>query len=53
MFALLGIHGQTILVDPAGKLVLVHTAVRPTPTGDPRIGELIALWRALVDRFGS
>jgi CubicO group peptidase (beta-lactamase class C family) len=53
MFALLGIHGQTILVDPAGKLVLVHTAVRPTPTGDPRIGELIALWMALVERYGS
>jgi CubicO group peptidase (beta-lactamase class C family) len=52
-FALLGIHGQTILVDPQSKLVLVHTAARVKPSGDPQIGDLIALWKALVERYGS
>jgi CubicO group peptidase (beta-lactamase class C family) len=31
-FALLGIRGQMILVDPASKLVMVHTAVRNNPS---------------------
>jgi CubicO group peptidase (beta-lactamase class C family) len=47
-FAMLGIHGQVILVLPAAKLVLVHTAVRPKPSGDPMANELISLWTALV-----
>ncbi len=51
-FALLGIHGQAILVDPAARLVLVHTAVRTKPSGDPASAELFALWRALVARLG-
>jgi CubicO group peptidase (beta-lactamase class C family) len=49
-FALLGIHGQTIFVDPAAGLVLVHTAVRVRPSGDPGAGELLSLWRALVEQ---
>lgn len=52
-FALLGIHGQAILVDPAARLVLVHTAVRTQPTGDPEAGELISLWHALVHQHGA
>ncbi len=51
-FALLGIHGQTILVLPAAKLVLVHTAVRPLPSGDPMANELISLWTALAIQEG-
>jgi CubicO group peptidase (beta-lactamase class C family) len=47
-FAMLGIHGQTILVDPAAKLVLVHTAVRPMAARDPAAAELTALWNGLV-----
>jgi len=47
-FALLGIHGHAIFVDPESKLVLVHTAVREKPTGDPGGNELIALWQALA-----
>lgn len=47
---LLGIHGQSIFIDPASKLVLVHTAVRPQPTGGA--AELTALWRALVAQSG-
>jgi hypothetical protein len=53
MFVLLGIHGQAIFVDPLSKLVLVHTAARVRPAGDPQIGDLIALWTALVQRYGS
>lgn len=51
-FALRGIHGQAIMVDPASKLVLVHTAVRLAPSGDPAAPELSALWRALVAQLG-
>lgn len=47
MFALRGIHGQTIFVDPSRKLVLVHTAVRPQAR-DPQTRELSRLWAALV-----
>jgi CubicO group peptidase (beta-lactamase class C family) len=50
-FALLGIHGQAIFVDPAAHLVLVHTAVRVKPNHDPAAAELVALWRAVVKRF--
>ncbi len=46
--AFVGIHGQRIFVDPASKLVLVHTAVRTAATGNPGDAELAALWRALV-----
>ncbi len=49
-FALLGIHGQAIFVDPLSKLVLVHTAVRLKPSNDPAALELRALWAALVAR---
>jgi len=49
-FALLGIHGQTIFVDPAAQLVLVQTAVRVKATADASAGELRAVWRALVQR---
>lgn len=52
-FALLGIHGQAILVDPAAKLVLVHTAARPKPTHNPGQGELLSLWRGLVEQHGA
>jgi CubicO group peptidase (beta-lactamase class C family) len=47
-FALLGIHGQAIFVDPAASLVLVHTAARVKAAGDPGSLELLALWQALV-----
>ena len=52
MFALLGVRGQSIFVDPASRLVMVHTAVRKqSATGDSR-AESIALWRALVRDLG-
>jgi CubicO group peptidase (beta-lactamase class C family) len=51
MFALLGLRGQAIYVDPASKLVLVHTAVRRLP--DPSIVELGALWAGIRRQLAS
>lgn len=45
-FALLGVRGQSIFVDPARRLVLVHTAVRPDAR-DPGGADTTALWRGL------
>jgi CubicO group peptidase (beta-lactamase class C family) len=50
-FVLRGIRGQMIFVDPASKLVMVHTAVSPD-TFDPDAAETVALWTAVVDRLG-
>lgn len=52
MFAMLGTNGQAIFVDPASKLVLVHTAVRLKPNRDPAARELTALWFGLVRELG-
>jgi CubicO group peptidase (beta-lactamase class C family) len=52
IFALRGIHGQAILVDPASRLVMVHMAARSRPAGDPAALEGVALWFALVAQFG-
>lgn len=52
-FALLGIFGQAIFVDPELKLVMVHTAVAKAPS-DPNLSrERDALWRGVVAHFGS
>ncbi len=51
MFALLGLHGQAIYVDPSSRLVMVHTAVRKQPE-DPN-AEALALWRDVLDEFGG
>jgi CubicO group peptidase (beta-lactamase class C family) len=52
-FALLGVRGQMILVDPASKLVMVHTAVRQKPSDRASNAEIIALWLAVVDHLGK
>jgi CubicO group peptidase (beta-lactamase class C family) len=52
MFLLLGISGQDIFVDPQSKLIMVHTAVRKVPVGDPKSPEVVALWYAVVAQFG-
>ena len=49
-FALLGVRGQTIFVDPLRRLVMVHTAVRPDAR-DPGGAEATALWRGLRQHF--
>ena len=50
MFALVGVHGQAIYVDPTSRLVLVHTAVRKQAT-DPN-KETLALWKSIVELLG-
>lgn len=52
-FALLGIRGQMILVDPASKLVMVHTAVRQNPSAPASNAETVALWRSVVEQLGK
>lgn len=56
-FALLGIHGQAIFVDPELKLVMVHTAVGKDAAGDAsgyHLGvERDALWRGVVAHYGN
>jgi CubicO group peptidase (beta-lactamase class C family) len=52
-FALLGIRGQLILVDPASKLVMVHTAVRKKPSEPASNAETIALWLSVVAQLGK
>jgi len=52
MFALSGWRGQSILVDPGNRLVMVHTAVRRNPS-DPRDrDEMLALWQGIVREVG-
>jgi hypothetical protein len=45
-------HGQFIFVDPASKLVMVHTAVRQK-LNDPANAETRALWHAVVQQLGN
>jgi CubicO group peptidase (beta-lactamase class C family) len=52
-FALLGIRGQVILVDPASKLVMVHTAVRQKPSEPGGLREPLALWFAVLQQLGQ
>lgn len=54
-FALLGVYGQTVFVDPELRLVLVITAAaRHADVAKDTLGrERDALWRALVAHFGA
>ncbi|HEY4066361.1 MAG TPA: serine hydrolase [Burkholderiaceae bacterium] len=56
-FMLLGVYGQSIFVDPALKLVVVHTAVGKDASGDAsgsRLGaERDALMRGIVAQYGA
>jgi len=45
-FALFGNYGQRICIDPASKLVMVHTSVEAKT-------EIWRLWSALVKQFGQ
>jgi CubicO group peptidase (beta-lactamase class C family) len=50
-FVLRGLRGQMIFVDPATKLVMLHTAVSPD-VFDPDAAETVALWTAVVNQLG-
>jgi CubicO group peptidase (beta-lactamase class C family) len=52
-FAFLGVRGQTILVDPQSRLVMVQTAVRRQPSGDPSARETRLLWQAVARTLGK
>jgi len=54
-FALLGVYGQSIFVDPELKLVMVITAVaRNASVGKESFGrERDAVWRGIVGKYGS
>ena len=54
-FALLGVYGQSIFVDPELKLVMVITAVaKNASVGKEPLGrERDAVWRGLISKYGS
>ena len=54
-FALLGVYGQSIFVDPELKLVMVVTAAAKNASvgKEPLAAERDAVWRAVVRKYGS
>jgi CubicO group peptidase (beta-lactamase class C family) len=50
-FSLQGIRGQVMLVDPAAKLVVVHTAVRLNAAIGPANFELSSLLAAVIAQY--
>lgn len=52
-FALIGVRGQVIFVDPALRLVLVQTAVWKSAGDRTARAELLALWRGVVEQYGA
>jgi CubicO group peptidase (beta-lactamase class C family) len=54
-FALLGVFGQSIFVDPQLRLALIITAAQrdPVSIGDGYGAERNALWRSIVERYGT
>jgi hypothetical protein len=49
----MGIRGQMILIDPASKLVMVHTAVRQKPFEPGSAKEPLTLWFAVLEQLGK
>jgi len=43
----------SVFIDPESKLIMVQTAVRMKPIGDPGSAEAVALWYALVAQYGG
>lgn len=54
-FALLGVYGQTIFVDPQLKLIMVQTTANATARADETslAKERDAFWRGLVRHYGA
>jgi CubicO group peptidase (beta-lactamase class C family) len=52
-FALLGVRGQAIFVDPGSRLVLVQTALWSSAGDRAARAELIALWRGVLAHHGA
>ena len=47
-FALLGVRGQAVMIDPVSKVVVVHTAVLDSDSG-PQRAEQFALFYAVIE----
>jgi CubicO group peptidase (beta-lactamase class C family) len=54
-FAMIGVYGQSIFVDPGQHLVMVETGVNATPeAGRTSLDrERIAFWRGVVSHYGK
>jgi CubicO group peptidase (beta-lactamase class C family) len=53
-FALLGVYGQPIFVDPEFKLVMVITAAaRNARIGNESFAAERSAWRGIVAKYGS
>lgn len=50
--AMRGVMGQFVLIDPLTRLVLVQTAVNPSPNDPAAAAELMSLWHTLLAQFG-
>ena len=53
MFALLGVRGQGVFVDPATKVVVVHTAVHADSCGGALRSEQFAFFFGVVNSLGT
>ena len=51
-YAMRGVMGQFVLIDPLSRLVLVQTAVNLAANDPAASAELMSLWRALLAQFG-
>lgn len=51
-YALRGVLGQAVLIDPVTRFVLVQTAVNLQPNDPGAAAELTALWQALLAQHG-
>ncbi len=52
-FALLGIYGQCVFVQPETKIVMVHLAVNPNARSPEANVERDALWRGVLQTLGG
>ena len=52
-FALQGIYGQNIFVQPSSKVVMVQTSVYEKPSGDPGWYMQFELFKAAIKEFGG
>jgi CubicO group peptidase (beta-lactamase class C family) len=52
-FALLGIYGQGVFVQPESKIVMVHTAAWKDPRDNEAAVERDALWRGVLASLGG
>jgi CubicO group peptidase (beta-lactamase class C family) len=51
-FAMIGVHGQALFVQPASGIVMVHTGVWLRPVDDA-VAERAALWRGVLQSLGG